>query len=264
MKYFQWIRIKDYLHYYLLKPHKHNRSINNAFIRDFINNVISIPDNPQLKKIKEIIESYLKDNTVIEIEDLGAGSKGSKNKYRKISEIAKTSGSSNRKSRFLYNVACYYSPDKIVELGTSLGIGTISLALANEKSMVYTLEGSPELHRIASENFQKNHIFNIQPICGEFEKTLSALLDELKDIDLFFIDGNHTYDATLKYYELAIKHAKPGSILIFDDIRWSAGMYSAWQDICGKKESNLTIDLLDIGIVFVSDVIKKQYFRIYY
>ena len=48
---------------------------------------------------------------------------------------------------------------------------------------------------------------------------------------MVFIDGNHSEDATIRYFEESIKYSDQKTILIFDDIHWSSGMEKAWDYI---------------------------------
>jgi predicted O-methyltransferase YrrM len=265
MNNFQFVRIKDFLHYFLIKPNNKGRGVKDPFILDFINNVLLAHESEWLKKIENFRNELIDNTTKIEIEDFGAGSRNNKSKYRKISKIAGNASSTSRKCKLLFNLVSYYKPVTIIELGTSLGIGTYSLSLANKEATVYTLEGSLELFNRANENFKKQNITNIRSILGKFDDKFLMLIEQLGSVDLFFIDGNHTYEATLRYFNMALKYSPNSTILVFDDIRWSEGMYSAWLDICGNPEAKMVIDLLDIGIVFISnEIISRQYFRIYY
>ena len=44
---------------------------------------------------------------------------------------------------------------------------------------------------------------------------------------------------------------KPGSILIFDDIHWSAEMEEAWEEIKKNPEVTVSIDVFQFGICFM-------------
>jgi len=87
---------------------------------------------------------------------------------------------------------------------------------------------------------------------------LNPLLSTLKVIDLAFIDGNHRRLPTLQYFEQLLKHSTASSILIFDDIHWSAEMEEAWSAIKLYQQVTLTIDLFFIGIVCINTDFKNQ------
>ena len=70
---------------------------------------------------------------------------------------------------------------------------------------------------------------------------------------MVFIDGNHTYEATMIYYKLFA-----GSMcIVFDDIAWSTDMIRAWRKIKLIRAGS-AIDLFKMGIVFPGQE-KKNY-----
>jgi predicted O-methyltransferase YrrM len=150
-----------------------------------------------------------------------------------------------------------------LELGTSFGITSSYLAAADPNAKVYTIEGSPAIANIAQITFGRFDLKNIELVTGNFTDVLPGLLARLKTIDLAFIDGNHRKEPTLDYFQQLLKHSTPSTILIFDDIHWSAGMEEAWAEIQQHPSITLTIDLFFIGIVFLNpDINHKQQFSI--
>jgi len=60
-----------------------------------------------------------------------------------------------------------------------------------------------------------------------------------------------------------LKKAHNETILIFDDIHWSAQMEEAWEIIKQHNSVTLSIDLFFIGIVFLRKDFKvKQHFSL--
>jgi predicted O-methyltransferase YrrM len=150
-----------------------------------------------------------------------------------------------------------------VELGTSLGITSAYIASANNTSKLYTLEGSKNTATIAQENFNKLQLKNINLVQGNFDDTLPRLLSQIEKVDLAFVDGNHRKEPTLNYFNQFLQRSTEGSIFIFDDIHWSAGMEEAWKQIREHPSVTLTIDLFFIGLVFFKKDFKaKQHFSI--
>jgi predicted O-methyltransferase YrrM len=93
--------------------------------------------------------------------------------------------------------------------------------------------------------------------------TLSAALHRTGKIDLAFIDGNHRYEPTIRYYRQLLPAVHEYTVLIFDDIHWSKEMEQAWKEIKGYPEVMLSIDLFFIGLVFFRKENKtKQHFTI--
>jgi len=194
------------------------------------------------------------------VKDLGAGSKVLKSKSRKISDISKKVGISNKKARLLYRLVNFFQPKSILELGTSLGISTYAMSLGNPNSKIITIEGCPETAAVAKEQFEFNHLNNINLIVNSFDKELNNLKHQ--KFDLIYIDGNHQKEPTLSYFETLIGTLNNDSVMILDDIHWSKGMTEAWDTIKQNPKVTLTIDVFYWGIVFFRKEQVKQHFRI--
>ncbi len=167
--------------------------------------------------------------------------------------------------QLLFRIAQYYLPQTSIELGTSLGLTTAYLALGNSKGSVITMEGACDVADRARTNLEKLGLTNVHLEEGNFDDLLTPVLESVSAIDLAFIDGNHRKEPTLQYYKKLAGKIHPSSILVFDDIHWSADMEAAWEVIKADKEVTLTIDLFFVGLVFFKNEFKlKQHFTIRY
>ena len=102
---------------------------------------------------------------------------------------------------------------------------------------------------------------NINSIEGSIDKTLPQLLESISlPIDLVYLDANHTYDATIKYFTLLKSKLNASSVVIIDDIHWSSGMEKAWQEIVSLEEVSISIDLFYKGLLFFRKDIEKEHF----
>lgn len=255
---------KKYLRYYLTASNGKGHGIHSPFVYDFIKHVLNDSTSyPAYQVIEQKRKALLKDSSVIDVEDFGAGSSVIKTKKRVVKDIAASSLKPKKYARLLYRMVKYYKPSNILELGTSFGITSAYLATANETARVYTCEGAASIASIAKCNFSELGLNNIQLVEGDFTNTLPTLLNKLKTIDLAFVDGNHRRQPTLDYFYQLLQNAEPNTILIFDDIHWSAEMEMAWDEIKQHTAVILTIDLFFIGIVCINPGFKiPQHFAI--
>jgi predicted O-methyltransferase YrrM len=256
--------LSKFISYKIHASNAKGHGVHSPFVYHFIRNIL-------LDKRKfyayEAIESsrreLLNDNRVLHIEDFGAGSRLKKTNQRTIGEIAHSSLKPKKFSQLLFRIANYYQSNLILELGTSLGITSAYLALAKENAKVVTMEGSIEIAAVAKANFEKMRIKNISIITGNFDETLPAFLNTKNTLDLVFIDGNHRFEPTLRYFEMLLPNTNEDSILVFDDIHWSKEMEMAWKQIQQHPQVRVTIDLFFIGLVFFRNENKvKQHFQI--
>lgn len=213
----------------------------------------------------QILEDYrndlLKNDNTILIQDFGAGSKILNNNQRKIARIAKNAGISKKRAQVLNRLVKYFNHKNILEIGTSLGIGTSALSLGNKNANIITLEGCPETAKVAQHQFEKYNLDNIHLKIGEFSKTLSKAL-EGKKYDLIYFDGNHQKQPTIEYFKQCLQHIHNDSVFIFDDIYWSKEMLEAWKYILKHPKVTVSIDTFRWGFVFFRKEQPKQHFII--
>ncbi len=217
--------------------------------------------NVKDSEILNLISSLKLDESLVTVNDLGAGSKKDNHSIRKVKAIAKNAATRPKFGRLLNQMVKHYKVEHVLELGTSLGIGSLYLALNNDKVKITTIEGCSNIASIAQKNFQKLNQSNISSLVGDF-KTQIELLPNFEGSQLIFIDGDHTYDSTKYYFEVLLKKAAPNTIFVFDDIYWSRGMHRAWLEIIQSKAVTLSLDLFRMGIVFTSPVGSKKNFKI--
>lgn len=251
--------------YKSLSRHKYGFGIHSPFVYKFVTEVMrSKEKKPAFTEIEELRKELRRSEKILHYNDPGAGSVKLRGKNRKIANIAKTASVSGKYGRLLYRIVEEFKPKTILEIGTALGMSTLYLAKANEKAVVYTLEGAESLADVARENFDKMKVQNVKLIPGLFETTLPGILDEINGPDLVFFDGNHTKNATLDYFYQCLERVGDQTIFIFDDIHWSGGMEEAWERIKMEDKVRVTIDLFRVGLVFFRKGLYRQNFTIRY
>lgn len=214
----------------------------------------------------EHLRSILKQSDeTIDVMDYGAGGKHFDKlsvTHRKVSDIARRSAIPSLQGRVLFRLANFMQPKTILEIGTSLGISTLYLAKACPNANFITLEGSPETAKFASKNFQLLKANNIKQVVGNFDETLPQVLKSVSSLDFVFFDGNHKKEPTLNYFKQCLPFAGENSVFIFDDIRWSVGMYQAWQEIIKEPTATVSIDMFSFGILIFRKGQVKQHFTL--
>src|SRR5215203_3218150 len=112
--------VKKYLHYYFTAASSKGHGVHSpfvfAFIKDVLNDKTQYPCYEKIEARRKVLES---DQTIIEVEDFGAGSAGMKSKNRVVKDIAGLSLKPKKYASLLFRLVNYYQPNTIVELGTS-------------------------------------------------------------------------------------------------------------------------------------------------
>lgn len=239
---------------------KKGHGIHSPFVFDLCTHVFS----KKIKDIKEIEKcrrKLLSSCEKISFQDIGAGSSVDSRKTRKIKEIARYS--SNKKiNKLLFKLVSHLKPGTIIEFGTSFGFSTMYMAKANPGTKIFSIEGVPEIANVAKRNINELGIENVQLVELDFDSNLGNLSNQIQGKTLVFLDGNHKKEATLKYFFYIIKHIPEDSVIVIDDINWSAGMNEAWEEIKKSEQFAMSIDLFFVGLVFKRKGIYKQNFKI--
>lgn len=250
-----FFKIKSFLSWWLEAVDEH--SLHSPFFFDLYTRQIKPPRHPdQFRHIESLRKKLLHDQRVISVEDLGLNQK--QKTRRRISYIAATALSTPRFSNVYFRLARHFDAKCIVELGTAFGINTLYLA-ENRDASVTTFEGSSAIADIAALTFEFAAKKNIRLIRGNIEKTLPGFLQTVRRVDFAFVDANHRYDPTLRYFEWLVRKFHEKSVLVLDDIHHSREMEMAWGVIKNHRLVYGTADLYRCGIVFFDPSLNKQH-----
>jgi predicted O-methyltransferase YrrM len=251
--------IKNYFKYLLASKPAIGHGIHSPFIYKLASEVIRDKKKLRYTEIEKIRKQIYASQQVLQKTNYGAGSNSG---TRYVGKNAKYSSITPKYGSLLRRLAEFYKPYAILEVGTSFGISTLYLATACPNSKVITLEGSEEKSLIAQKNFEILGLNNIKIVSGYFDASLPAILQNTDILPFVFFDGNHTYEATINYFQICLKKITEESIFIFDDIHWSEEMEKAWKYIQDNRVVSVTIDLYGIGVVLFRKGMQKQNFVI--
>jgi predicted O-methyltransferase YrrM len=253
--------ILKFVYYKIFSKHRKGFGIHSPFVFEFITEVLySKSHYYAFDKINELRLKLLSSKHVLQVQDLGAGSKKFRTSNRKLRDIARFSGISKKNGEMLFSIIQKYQAKTILELGTSIGLGTLYLASAGSKSRVTTIEACPQTASHAAFNFEALGLKNIRQILGNINEKLPVFLSEIRTLDFVYFDGNHKEEATINYFNLCKIKANNNTIFVFDDIHWSRGMEKAWRRIQNDESVTVSIDLFFSGIVFFNKELSKQHF----
>ena len=233
------------------------------------------------REIEKVRANMLADTREVEFEDYGSRAArsledGSETAYslengsgaayilvfrerRRVCDIAKRSLAKKKYAQMLARLVNWLDDGlTIVELGTSLGVTTAYMAAMDSRNKVVTYEGCSEVATIAKENWKSLGIRNIECRVGGI--TADVLERDLDEVDVAFIDANHTYTSTLAYFNVLAKKVHAKSVIVVDDIHYNPEMERAWKEICADERVTSTMDLYQMGLAFFD----KHYWKRHY
>ena len=142
-------------------------------------------------------------------------------------------------AKFLYALCRAFKPEKVVETGPGTGISSSFILKAledNGRGEMWSIEAGVlrvnplglKFGQFVPEDLRGRwHL-----IMGESKKLLPDLLTDLKQIDLFFHDSDHSYENMSWEFEQGWPFVRSGGLLAADDINYD----SAFKDFCSRRK----------------------------
>ena len=159
--------------------------------------------------------------------------------HRYFSRVA----SLGMKGRVLHTVARVMQSVRVVELGTSRGISALflleALETAGPAAHLTTVESTSDFHRRASALIHSLYDGRATCINGTTEDVVPKLARTLSSVDLMLHASGHSGDAFARDFVAAERFLAPGSVVLFDDIRWydppqtsnGSKCYDGWMEV---------------------------------
>ena len=133
-----------------------------------------------------------------------------------------------RYGRFVYALAKHYQPQTILEVGTFTGGTAIGWATALREN------GSGQLICIDNDSYSKNTYPEItrrnlastglsdkrfELLNGDSQEILKGLEKRLRNqVDIYLVDGDHTYEGALADIEYGLPLVRPGGLILVHDV----------------------------------------------
>jgi predicted O-methyltransferase YrrM len=151
---------------------------------------------------------------------------------------------------FLYLCAKSIGAKTILELGTGAGFSGSYLASARSCQRFITIDASPTLTELA-----RGHLARVTDKAVVISALADNVLDQLLpsmtgSLDLVYQDALKNRDPVLACVERLKPALSDGALMIFDDIRWSRGLWDAWQATRRMPEVSVSIDAGRFGLCF--------------
>lgn len=211
-------------------------------------------------------EMLLACSDTLDVVDYGsAGAKEGLHVQRRVCDIAKNHLESAKVGQMMFRLVNWLGanekrPLEILELGTSLGVTTSYLAAANSRNRVVTLEGSGEVLNVAKGVWRALKLENIEWQEGNIDNSLYIYARE--NLDVAYVDANHTYEATRRYVDFLLPRMNGKGVIVLDDIHHSDQMERAWRELKNDARVTSSMDMYHVGLLFVDPHYLRRHYKI--
>lgn len=241
---------------------KKRHGIHSPFVFDLSTALETIKmDVPSKQALHQLAKEQKNNHAYFDIEDHGAGSKKREVK-RSVSSLYSNSATKGKYGLLLYQLINHWQPFSILELGTSLGVGTLHMHFGNPRAHITTIEGSKKIASIAEQTLSRfaHEPHRIQVIQSTFKDYFKTDIET--SFDFIYIDGHHDGAALLEYVECLKPYMHEKTIVLIDDIRWRQSMLTAWKTLCMQPYFKVSIDFFRMGCLCIRKHQEKEHFTL--
>lgn len=238
-------KVQQYLRYLWQSGNAHR--IQSPFVYELYSRYIRQPLPAVVKQeLKEAFRQAVHNRDTFSPVDMGAGSQRHGGGDRSVRHLAATVRRPMRQYRLLYQLIQGLSPAHVLELGSALGFTSLVMAHAAPDCRKTIIEGDPFLAGYTSK--QVEHCQHMHVMTGSFTDHMPQVIAD-HPADFILLDGHHTYEATMSYAHTLLEQPIDNLCIVLDDIRWSRGMWQAWQELCRHPAVTLHLDFHSVGVL---------------
>jgi predicted O-methyltransferase YrrM len=257
-------RIHEYIKFWFRSKSTKGHGIHSPFVFAFLKDLQEKVDKPDMEALLLYRKKLIKNKEVIHYNDSGAGSFIIKKNKTNVGKMAKAFSVRHREGELLYKTVRFLQPDTVFELGTALGVSTYYLALGCKASKIYTVEANKESSLVAQKQLPHRIREQITFVISNFSAFNNNLFNAITPGSILFIDGDHSYKASIDIVIHCLEHKQTPKSIILSDIYWNAEMKKAWNDIKELPFQFISIDFFHFGLIANHINAPKQHFSIRY
>lgn len=166
------------------------------------------------------------------------------------------SSSFGNKGRILFNIVRFMRSECCLELGTAYGMSALFIlgALKSYAKSGYlaTVEGREPQFSVGSSLLKREHGEVVSCHFGDIEQVLPGLVKSLGSIDFMFHDAGHSREDYVRDFTLVSEALAPGSVVLFDDIRWEPSPrtfegdprpYDGWKEVIAHRRVRRAVEI---------------------
>lgn len=207
----------------------------------------------------QYIQSLREDQSMI---DIDSGGLDALTRAVKISSLQAQSRIRRQEASLLFRLAKTKHPSIIYDLGTTLGVTTAALALGAPHAQVHSIDTDPGIIGLIRERLTFSGIQNVHYHTGSYLELLPDIFLEYGRPDIVFLHSDHRKGAILDVAERILPVMQQHGVFIVHGIHDSKGMQENWALMKCLPEVTASVDLFFMGLLFVSDELSSQHFRL--
>ena len=159
-----------------------------------------------------------------------------------------------RVDKLLFKLVNHFQPEYVLEAGTGAGVEFCYLTAGKADAKCVSLYDGPIS---GNDDLKMNPRKNGKVIEGELMKALQCELKMMPRIDLLHIAHTGKYR---QVYENCFPYLTEKTLVVISGIHDDADKQTWWEELIADKQTGITFDLYEVGLIFFNRAINKQHY----
>ena len=162
-----------------------------------------------------------------------------------------------KKTRLLFRLVNRFSPQTILEIGTAWGISSLYMNAPHSTVRQLCIEPDAEMAQVAREVIKQS---NIELLSGRFDDLPMEALEKLNPIEFVLIHASRSELSVEKVLGQIAPFLSPEAVVVIDGIRKNSLRQQEWKQLTSFPKVTVSMDLYDMGLLFFSPKLNRQYY----
>lgn len=171
---------------------------------------------------------------------------------------------SKKKGELLFRLANEFQPRLMLQVGASQGMAALYMTAYSKSASCQLWEADEEQADLAEKVLKKANAAQVELCRGGYETLVKRASSEAKQFDCFFFHLSDNVETLRKLLPLYLSSARADAVFIVDDIRACKAMKELWRELIQREDVTVSIDLYDMGLLFVNKKYNKKNYTVYY
>jgi hypothetical protein len=207
------------------------------------------------EEIERFFHPLITDKTMVS--NLGAAH-ASKFFFRPtVAQIVQKFEPSRRVAHLLYKLVDFFHPQSIAVLGGNVGLATHYLAKGWHKSRLLSIEPCQALAQL-STSIAKD-LPQLRVINTDWQQGTDAIIKTFPQLDFLWLNTRYA-DSMYTAWQSSLTILHSQSVTVFHLRYRNEAMEQMWKKVIADERVRFSIDLWEVGIVFMDEKQPKQHF----
>ncbi len=174
-----------------------------------------------------------------------------------VAQIIQNFEPSQRVAHLLYKLVDFFHPQTIAIFGSNVGLATRYLAKGWHKSRLISIEPCKELAQLSDRTAKG--LPQLRIIHTGWQQGAEAVVKVFPQLDFLWLNTRHA-DSMYSAWQACLPALHSQSVVVFHLRYRNQAIEHLWQKIKADQRVRFSIDLWEIGLVFIDEKQPKQDF----